>query len=383
MGRRSGELYIKAGHIVLAINKSGEEGEYESTAWINADHINISGTSDVYTLAGDLYHDAQGRLVIQTAGGLYVKRTSGGTDAYFGVYDQNNLTAGILVNKLNNGSTSVKIRADAIDLEGYVTATELAATSARINNLTAGYTQAQILWANTLKGGTLQVGATTYGASRLTVDGTYVGAMLTSSGTPVSISHGYFTGCTKSTSGNTVTLTFTKGVGDPVEVSFDRGGQASGVSLSAAGNVRETQGEWLADTTVSLNGTTATKTLNVDAVFNQGYAMGNQTGYTTGYAAGWAAARARSGFAWSGSNENVLTINRPGETIDTSDTAVTYSIGSYKASGDRLYNSAANYFTYNGVVYTTVTPQNDPEHTGQWTPSKVNVNRSQYINVGQ
>lgn len=208
--------------------------------------------------------------------------------------------------------SSVTISADRINLEGYVTATELGVTDAKIENLKAGITQATILWANTLKGGTLQVGATPYGASSLTIDGTYVGAMLTSSGTPVMISHGYFTGCTKSTSGNTVTLTFTKGVGDPVEVSFDRGGQASGVSLSAASNIRETQegsGVWQADTTVSLNGTTATKTLDVTNAVERGWDLG--------YAAGWAAAKAKCSMSYSKYYDEVYYYGPPA-TVDGS-----------------------------------------------------------------
>lgn len=279
-----------------------------------------------------------------------------------------------VISAINQTAESVKIQAGKINLEGYVTATELGVTDAKIENLKSGRTEAFLLWATTLRCGTLRVGASTYGAANLIVDGESAGAVLSTSGNPISISHQSFTGCTQSTSGGTVTLTFTRGVGDPVSVSFEKGGQASSVSLSAISSVRETQegsGVWLADTTVSLNGTTATKTLDVTAAISRGYALG------------WAAARARAGFSWSGANQNVLTINRPGAGVDTSDPAVVYSIGSYKASGDKLVNSAANYFTYNGTVYTTVTPQNDPEHAGQWTPGTVHVTKTQYINVGQ
>lgn len=113
VGRRSGDLYIKAGQIVLAINKSGETGQYESTAWINADHINISATQDVYTLAGDLYHDADGKLVITNAAGLYVKRDQ----AILGVWDRGNLTGAVMVQQIN-GQSQVKISGDVIDING-------------------------------------------------------------------------------------------------------------------------------------------------------------------------------------------------------------------------------------------------------------------------
>lgn len=45
VGTRNGDNYIKAGEIGLAINKSGETGSYESTAYINANHVNISATN--------------------------------------------------------------------------------------------------------------------------------------------------------------------------------------------------------------------------------------------------------------------------------------------------------------------------------------------------
>lgn len=123
VGTRNGDNYIKAGEIGLAINKSGEEGSYESTAYINADHINISATQDVYTLAGDIEHDANGRLIIKNAAGMYVRRTEEGVTAEYGVYDENNLTGGICVEKINGQSgTKLTLKADVIDIDGLITA---------------------------------------------------------------------------------------------------------------------------------------------------------------------------------------------------------------------------------------------------------------------
>ncbi len=122
VGTRNGGYYVKAGEIALAINKSGETGSYESTATISADHINISATSDVYTLAGSLERDADGRLVVKDAGGLYVQRTnSGGTTVTVGVWDRGNLTGGVMVSNIN-GQSSLKLKADVIDIDGLVTA---------------------------------------------------------------------------------------------------------------------------------------------------------------------------------------------------------------------------------------------------------------------
>lgn len=123
VGLRGGGAYIYAGQIALAINESGEAGQYESTAYIDADHVNISATDTAYALAGDLEHDANGKLIIKSAGGMYVKRTEGGVTSEFGVFDNGNLTGGICVSKINGQSgTVLKLQADVIDIDGLITA---------------------------------------------------------------------------------------------------------------------------------------------------------------------------------------------------------------------------------------------------------------------
>lgn len=125
VGRRNGDNYIKAGEIGLSINQSGETGQYESTAYINADHVNISATTTAYALAGDLEHDADGKLIIKSAGGMYVKRNEGGIEASFGVWDRGNLTGGIMVQQINEqegSQTKLTIKADVIDIQGVVEA---------------------------------------------------------------------------------------------------------------------------------------------------------------------------------------------------------------------------------------------------------------------
>lgn len=108
VGTKNGDSYIKAAEIALAINDDGS-----TEALINADHINISATDTVYTLAGDLEHDADGRLVIKNAAGLYVQRNQ----AVLGVWDKGNLTGGVMVQQIN-GQSSVKISGDVIDING-------------------------------------------------------------------------------------------------------------------------------------------------------------------------------------------------------------------------------------------------------------------------
>ena len=114
VGKYNGGYRIKAGEITLAINNAGE-----SIATINANHINISATDHVHTLAGDLEHDENGRLVIKNAGGMYVQKTESGVTAYYGVWDEGNLTGGIMAQKIN-GQTELKLKADVIDIDGLI-----------------------------------------------------------------------------------------------------------------------------------------------------------------------------------------------------------------------------------------------------------------------
>ena len=120
VGIYNGTNKIEAGQICLAINDSAE-----STAYIDADHVNISATSTVYTLAGDLEHDANGKLIIKSAGGMYVQRTEQGTTSQFGVWDNGNLTGGVMVQQINGQQgTKLTLNADVIDINGIVTSLE-------------------------------------------------------------------------------------------------------------------------------------------------------------------------------------------------------------------------------------------------------------------
>lgn len=121
VGFKDGDYYIKAGEIALSINATTGE----STALINADHVNISATSTVHTLAGSLEYDADGKLIIKDAGGIYIERTEQGVTAQFGVWDDGNLTGGVIVNKVN-GSTNTYITGDHINISATNTVQTLA-----------------------------------------------------------------------------------------------------------------------------------------------------------------------------------------------------------------------------------------------------------------
>ncbi len=146
VGTRNGGYYIKAGQIVLAINKSGETGEYESSAFINAAHVNISATNDIHTLAGDVEHDSNGRLVIKNAAGMYVKKTESGHTSYFGVFDDSNLTAGVIATKVN-GVPSTYIQGENIYI-GNEKSTTVIAGKCTLEDVSATYITSKLVNAN-------------------------------------------------------------------------------------------------------------------------------------------------------------------------------------------------------------------------------------------
>ena len=113
--KKNGTDYIDAAAIALSINESTGD----TTALIKADHVNISATNTAQLLSGAMMMDASGNLVIKEGAGLYVQHTSGGSVAKFGVWDDGNITSGMIVSKIN-GETSVIIKADYLDIDGIV-----------------------------------------------------------------------------------------------------------------------------------------------------------------------------------------------------------------------------------------------------------------------
>ena len=93
-----------------------------STLWQTRD--SITG------VVGKIEVDADGNVVVKQGSGLRVYEN--GTSV--GVYNENNLTAGLLVQKINGGTTA-KIKADKINLEGYVTMEAFEALQGEVDNL--------------------------------------------------------------------------------------------------------------------------------------------------------------------------------------------------------------------------------------------------------
>ena len=117
--RKNGIDYIDALAIVGSINDSTGE----TTALVKADHVNISATNTAHLLAGSIFYDANGNLVLKesTGGGILVEHNKTGDTATFGIWDRGNLTGGVMVQTIN-GTTETTIRADKINIQGIVDA---------------------------------------------------------------------------------------------------------------------------------------------------------------------------------------------------------------------------------------------------------------------
>ena len=148
----SGDISAAVGRITTVEGKvSTIEG---STLWINRNSI--------ATVTGKMSVDSSGNLVVNEGSGLYVTRN--GTK--LGVWDNGNLTGGILIGRINGGTgTAVTILASKVDLGDYATVTNLDATNGRIDSILAGTTVATKLYCNTLSCTGNVAGLTLSGAS--------------------------------------------------------------------------------------------------------------------------------------------------------------------------------------------------------------------------
>lgn len=92
---------------------------------------NITGVVGEFNVVGS---GANRRLVIKSGGGLNVRRNN----VEYGLYDSGNLNAGVIVEKLSDGTTTTKIKSDYIDIAGIVTAEAINAALANASILTSG-----------------------------------------------------------------------------------------------------------------------------------------------------------------------------------------------------------------------------------------------------
>lgn len=116
------------------------------------------------------------------------------------------VSKGDISSTINQTAQSVQISASKINLEGYVTVTELDAEKARFNNLTAGTTVATGLKATFLEATTsLTVGGNGYRACLLTLGGSQRGTVLGTSSGGIELSHSH--SVTMDASGGVITIT--------------------------------------------------------------------------------------------------------------------------------------------------------------------------------
>ena len=236
VGYRNGTEYIKAGQIILAINESGEPGQYESAAYINANHVNISATNTAHLLAGSIVYDENGNLVLKesTGGGVLVEHNDQGTTSTFGVWDRGNLTGGVMVQQINGqtGQTITRIMGDKIvigtstsidadyrgkTLDGSMTAITTDFTS--VNTLLAKKIEATDINATTVTAAL--VGANLSSVSTLTVSNS-IGCTGPISGTELWGGGSRFNLIDASVSSDGTTLTITRATGG--SINFNKGG---------------------------------------------------------------------------------------------------------------------------------------------------------------
>jgi phage minor structural protein len=138
--RKNGTDYVVAGNIALAINQSS----LETGAFINADHVNISGTQSAHLLAGSIVYDADGNLVLKesSGGGIVIQRTESGVSTQYGVFDQGTLTAGVIAT-IVNGVASTYISGDKIYI-GNESATTVINGKCALSDVTANYISGQL-----------------------------------------------------------------------------------------------------------------------------------------------------------------------------------------------------------------------------------------------
>lgn len=161
--------------------------------------------------------------------GLYVNQNG----TYMGVFTTNGeskeLNAGVAVEMLNDGTTSTRIKADVINLDGYVTATYLNANYLSANEIEADYLQTDNLGSEIANIGTLHVASLQSERGAVTAPTISAGSSLIIGGVNTGNQLLYaLKSVSKTESGGTVTLTFTDVQGNTSDITFSRAGLITG-----------------------------------------------------------------------------------------------------------------------------------------------------------
>jgi len=161
--------------------------------------------------------------------GIYINQNG----TYMGVFTTNGeskeLNAGVAVEMLNDGTTSTRIKADVINLDGYVTATYLTTNYLSADEIEADYLQTDNLGSEIANIGTLHVASLQSERGAVTAPTISAGSSLIIGGVNTGNQLLYaLKSVSKTESGGTVTLTFTDVQGNTSDVTFSRAGLITG-----------------------------------------------------------------------------------------------------------------------------------------------------------
>lgn len=350
VGTQDGTNFIKAAEIATSINNAGE-----GVATINASHVNISATNTLHTLAGAIEEDDNGNVTIVSAGGMRVRKTSGGTTAEFGVFDSDNLTAGVIVDKVNGGTVTIKgskvwvgdastdqtLKKWATESDGLF-AQNIGALSARIGTIEADYITADDITANKIRalvdGGTF---------SSLTTTSLSVGGQTIGPSTVISSVSGVDNG------DGTYTLSFTRPGGSAVNYfTFSKAAQL--VASWSGATYTVTAGSDSRSTTIATGSGSNGWVLSNDRLYHNVYADGaarlsddyDLSSYKATQRAAGAASVTVSAAGWQGGSNVVSASN--GKSVTVSMPAVTMSSGNWSSHKKTVYaySSAAGITGY-------------------------------------
>lgn len=303
--------------------------------------------------------DSSGKLIVKSASGMAYRKNN----VQVGLFDNDNLTAGVLVERINTGETVTKILADKVDLGNYATVVNLEATNGRITNLQTGQAHFTAMHSDGPVTGsqgtfqTLSVGGAIWASKSMTGIGS--GTITTFLGTAdADLSHYH----TVSFSDGKITIGgTTKTAPDPFDIAattwyqnkIAAAKESVSVSIADSGWIINdaSTGNYTREFTPQKDGVSDTSgkiTISGQTVWQLGYNAGNSAGYSAGYAAGWSAAA-------NGSGRSGNTVAYPSATQGVFDEATATahlggSMSQRKYSGATLYIQVATnvYQAYSG-----------------------------------
>lgn len=260
------------------------------------------------------------------------------TNASFSVMSDNissKVSKGSVISEINQSPEIIKINAPRINLEGYVTASQLSSVEASVSNLTSGLTTAMAIKALSINGNTVVANE--------------------SIRTPSMQFNGNLVSQRAVTMGNIGTVGKALSTGGVLDLSHSHAVTVNDDGTVTLGGVSASGGNFkIADTKVYKDGVSAA------------------------YKEGWAAAVAMCAVELTGTYKNVITVKMPSSTVDEAADDDVFTVSS---GGDlnAVVNRAPNVFHASGSAYAYI-KRNDEE---RWNASTTSLSRATTINVGQ